>query len=96
MRPLLAGQGRSLGEWVQCVARLYLDLHALAAYQVQTGATLPPTAPVAPEDGGSGHQQGMQEHTHLAGLGSSLTLPLTLRAQRTGATTADAGPIDHP
>ena len=37
----------------------------------------------------------MQEHTHLARLGGSAAIPLTLFAQGTGTTTADTGRIDH-
>src|SRR6266516_4252679 len=37
----------------------------------------------------------MQEHTHLARLFGGIALPLTLFAQGTEATTADAGRVDH-
>ena len=37
----------------------------------------------------------MQKHTHLARLSGRAAIPLTLVAQGTGTTTADAGRIDH-
>ena len=38
---------------------------------------------------------GCEPHTHLARLFGRTTLPLTLAAQRTGATTAHAGRMHH-
>lgn len=95
MSALCTGQGSRLDRWAGSAARLHLDLHPLAAHQVHARTPLPPTAPVTPEDGGSGHREGRQQHAHLAGLGGGSALPLALLAQQAGATTADARPIDH-
>jgi hypothetical protein len=38
----------------------------------------------------------VQQYAHSSGLGGSPPMPLTLFTQGTGATTADAGRIDHP
>jgi hypothetical protein len=47
------------------------------------------------EQGRGTDDEGMPEHAHLARLGGGAALPLTLFPQGTGATTADAGRIDH-
>ena len=72
---------------------LYLD--ALMAQELDACPSVGPTAPVAPEQGRRTNDERMQEYTHLARLGSSAAIPLTLLAQGTGTTTADAGCIDH-
>ena len=54
----------------------------------------PPT-PVTPEERSRPDNEGMQQQTHLTRFLGITALPLTLFAQRAGATTADAGRIDH-
>src|SRR5258708_27795343 len=54
-----------------------------------------PTTPITPEQGRGTNDEGMQQHAHLARLSGGAALPLTLFTQRAGATTADAGRIDH-
>src|SRR6266487_3684527 len=54
-----------------------------------------PAAPISPEEGSRPDVERMQEHTHLARLFGGTALPLTLFAQGTEATTADAGRVDH-
>ena len=50
-------------------------------------------APVPPEKRRIPDGQWMQQHADLAWFPGGAALPLALRAQRTGAATADAGPI---
>jgi len=64
--------------------------------QLHARPSVLPTAPVTPEHGLRSNDERMEQHAYLAWLCSGVPLPLTLLAQRTGATTADAGPIDHP
>jgi hypothetical protein len=54
-----------------------------------------PPVPVTPEEGSRADDQRMQQDTHLARLLGGVALPLALLAQRTRATTANAGRIDH-
>ena len=49
----------------------------------------------SPEQGSRTDEERMQQHTHPTRLRGGLPMPLTLFAQGTGATTADAGRIDH-
>ncbi len=75
--------------------RILLHLHVLATQQLSARPSMVPTAPITPEHRCGADEEGMQEHAHLARLGSSATLPLALFAQGTRATTANAGGIDH-
>ena len=52
-------------------------------------------APISPEERGRTNLERMQQHAHLARLCCLPAIPLTLLAQRTGATTANAGRIHH-
>ena len=71
----------------------YLD--ALVSHEFQTSAPVLSAAPIAPEQRGRTNLERMQQHTDLARFGRRRAIPLTLLAQRTGTTTADAGRIDH-
>src|SRR5947209_18320506 len=71
----------------------YLD--ALVSHEFQTSAPVLSAAPIAPEQRGRTNLERMQQPTDLARFGRRRAIPLTLLAQRTGTTTADAGRIDH-
>ena len=71
----------------------YLD--ALVSHEFQTSAPVLSAAPIAPEQRGRTNLERMQQHTDLARFGRRRAIPLTLLAQGTGTTTADAGRIDH-
>ena len=51
--------------------------------------------PVLPEKRLNPDAEGMQEHADLTWLCCGVAIPLTLLAQPTGTTTADAGAIHH-
>jgi len=65
------------------------------AQELYARTSVVPTAPVTPEQGCRTEDEWMQEHAHLARLRSSAAIPLTLVAQETGTTTANAGCVDH-
>ena len=67
----------------------------LVSHELPTCTPVLSPAPVAPEQRGGSDDEWVQKHTHLARLSGSAAIPLTLVAQRTGTTTADAGRIDH-
>ena len=95
MRSLGAGQ-----DHVRCAGRSgsrrrQAHLDVLVSHELQTGAPMFSSAPIAPEQRGRADDEWMQKHTHLAGLRGSAAIPLTLLAQGTGTTTAHAGGIDH-
>ncbi len=95
MRSLCTGQGRRSEIRAGREPLLSLHLHTLGTQQLSAHPSMVPTTPISPEQGRGTDNKGMQEHTHLARLGGSAALPLTLFPQGTGATTADAGRIDH-
>ncbi len=80
---------RSGGRWRQA------HLQALVAHELQAGTPICSAAPIAPEERGRTHLERMQQHAHLARLRRRAAIPLTLLAQPTGTTTADAGAIHH-
>ena len=73
----------------------HLNLQALAM-QTQAGPSLVSSAPVAPEQRSRAYRQGMEQDAHLARFGRCAAAPLALLPQRTGATIANAGGVDHP
>jgi hypothetical protein len=81
--------------WSGRIPRSQLDLDALVAKQLDAGTPMNPSTPVTPEERLISDDERMQEHAHLARLGSGAAIPLTLFAQRAGATTPDAGRIHH-
>ena len=95
MGTLGAGKGHRFGSQTGGDGRHDLYLDALKAQELDARPSVGPTAPVAPEEGGRTDDEWMQEHTHLARLRRRAAIPLTLLAQGTGTTTADAGSIDH-
>src|SRR5258708_61165 len=95
MCPLGTGKGRRLDGQASGGGRSDLYLDALMAQQLHARTSVVPTAPVTPEHRFRPDDERMQEHTHLARLGGGVAIPLTLLAQGTGTTTADAGRIDH-
>jgi hypothetical protein len=95
MRSLRTGQDHVRCAWRSGSRRWPAHLDALVSHELQTGAPVFSSAPIAPERRGRADDEWMQKQTHLAGLRSSAAIPLTLLAQGTGTTTADAGGIDH-
>jgi len=63
--------------------------------KVQTRPSMPPAAPILPEDGLRPDDHWMQKDAHLAWLFGGTAIPLTLLTQSTGTATADAGGIHH-
>ena len=95
MCSLRAGQDRVRCAWRSGGRRGQAHLDVLVSHELHTGASVRSPAPVAPEERGRADDERMQEYAHLAGLRGSAAIPLTLLAQETGTTTADAGGIDH-
>jgi len=67
----------------------------LVAKQLDAGTSMNPSTPVMPLEGSGTDSHWMQEDAHLARLLGGGAIPLTLLAQRAGATTANAGRVDH-
>jgi hypothetical protein len=82
MRSLLAGQRGRRAIWSRNGARCHLDLHPLAAQQMQTRPPLYPAAPVSPEHRRRGHRERMQEQAHSAGFGGGAPVSLALLRRR--------------
>jgi hypothetical protein len=70
---------------------LNLDHDVLLAHQLEARSPVDPTTPIATDQRKRTDNRWLQEHAHLARLRRSAPIPLTLVAQRTGTTTADAG-----
>jgi hypothetical protein len=71
------------------------DLNPLVAQEADAGSAMLPATPVFPEEGSRTNHQGIEQDAHLTRLFARAPLPLTLLAQRTRVTTANAGRIDH-
>ncbi len=95
VRALRAGKDHVRCAWRSGGGRRQAHLDALVSHEQHTGAPVLSPAPVAPEQRCRSDDERMQKHTHLARLSGSAAIPLTLVAQGTGTTTADAGRIDH-
>jgi hypothetical protein len=80
MRPLCPREGRRDG-WESLQGLPHLHLHPLAAHQVHARPSLPPAAPVPPEQGSGTTHEGMEQHTHPRRLLSGSPMPLTLLSQ---------------
>jgi hypothetical protein len=93
MSALCSGKGRRLDSEAGASGGTDLDHNTLLAYQLDARPPVESTAPVIPEQGSRTDDEWMQQHAHLAGLGGSAAIPLTLLAQRTRTATADAGGI---
>jgi hypothetical protein len=94
MGTLSAGKRRGPGG--ECGRlRLHLDHHLLMAQKLDAGPAMLSAAPIPPEERRGTNGQRMEEHADLARLLCGMSLPLTLLAQRTGPTPADAGSIHH-
>lgn len=91
MRALRPGE-----DYVHC-ARLcgggsrQVHLGALVSHELHTSASVRSAAPIPPEEWGRTNLEWMQQHAHLARLCRRTAIPLTLLAQRTRTTTANAG-----
>src|SRR6266536_1019320 len=70
-----------------------LHVYPLMAQELDAGTSIPPAAPVPPQQRSRSDREGMQKHTHLTRLGCHFALPLALLAQRARAATADAGGV---
>ena len=95
VRSLRAGQDHFRFARRSGGGRRQAHLDVLVSHELHTGTPVLSPAPVAPEQRGRSDDERMQKHTHLARLRGSAAIPLTLVAQGTGTTTADAGRIDH-
>ena len=95
MGTLGTGKGHGFASRASGGGRPDLHLDALLAQELYARTSVVPTAPVTPEQGCRTDDERMQEHAHLARLRSSAAIPLTLVAQGTGTTTANAGRVDH-
>lgn len=95
MCALCPGEGCRRENWAGRETLLHLHFHALLSKQMHAHSSMKSPTPITPEERSRTDDEGMQEHTHLARLGGGAALPLTLFPQGTGATTADAGRIDH-
>src|ERR1700675_3098966 len=93
MRALCTGQECRREIRVDRETLLHLYFHALLSKQMPAHSSMESPTPILPEERSRTDGEGMQEHTHLARLCGGAALPLTLFAQGTGATTADAGRI---
>ena len=71
------------------------DLDALLSHKPHAGTPMLSPAPIPPEEWGRTHLERMQQDADLARLGRRTAMPLTLLAQGTGTTTANAGAIHH-
>lgn len=90
MRALRARQDCIYGGWRSGGGRRQAHLNALVSHELYAGTSMYSPAPIAPEERLIPNHERMQEHTHLTWLFGGAALPLTLLAQRTGATTANA------
>jgi len=96
MRPLRTGPQERRRSRVNREALLFfLYLHLLGTQQVLTRPPMTSPTPIAPEQRLGPDDEGMQQHAHLTWFCGRTAIPLTLFAQNTGATTADASRIDH-
>ncbi len=73
-----------------------LHVYPLMAQELDAGTSIPPATPIVPQERGWADHQRVEQQADLARLFGSMSLPLTLLAQRTGAATADAGCIHYP
>ena len=96
MGTLCAGKGCRLDSQARRSGRPDLDLDALIAQELDTGASVDSTTPVLPEERRIPNDKRMEQDAHLARLARFAPLPLTLVAQRAGTATANAGSIHHP
>ena len=95
MRPLRSRKDhrRRHGAALARGVRSLPHLKVLMTHQLHTGTSMFSPAPVSPEKRRIPDGQWMQQHADLAWFLGGAALPLTLRTQRTGAATADAGSI---
>ena len=94
MGTLCAGKGCRLDSQARSSGRPDLDLDALPAQELDTGASVDSTTPILPEERRIPNDKRMEQDAHLAWLARFAPLPLALLTQRTGTATADAGSID--
>ena len=81
--------------WRSSDGRHQAHLDALVPHELETGTPMLSPAPIPPEKRLIPNPERMQEHAHLAWFLGDTALPLALLAQRTRATTANAGRIHH-
>ena len=90
MRALRTGEDHVRGGRLRGGGQRQVHLDALVLHELYTDAPMLSPAPIPPEERLIPNHERMQEHTHLTWLFGGAALPLTLLAQRTGATTANA------
>ena len=95
VRSLCAGQEHARGGWRSSGGWRQAHLNPLVAHELDTGSPMFFPAPIAPEERGNTNWERMQQHAHLTWLCRGTAIPLTLLAQRTRPTTANAGTIHH-
>ena len=95
MRALRPGQDHVRQARRNDGGRWQTHLDPLGSHKLHTGAPIRSAAPISPEQRSATHWKRMQQHAHLARFRGRAAIPLTLLAQRAGATTAHAGCIHH-
>ncbi len=93
MRPLRSRKDRRSGAALAGWALRLPHLDLLITHQLHTGSPVLPAAPIPPKQRRKANDEWMQEYTHLARLCGGAAIPLALLAERTGATTVNAGTI---
>ena len=86
VRALRAGKDHFRFAWRSGGRRRQAHFDALVSHELHTGAPVCSPAPIAPEQRGGTNPERMQQHADLARLCGRAAIPLTLLAQRTGAT----------
>ena len=93
MSSLRTGQDHACWGWRSGEGSWLTHLDTLVSHELQTSTSVFSPAPILPEQRGGTDLERMQEDADLARLGCGAPIPLTLLTQRTGATTADTGPV---
>lgn len=95
MCALRTRQDHILDGWRNGSGRRHAHFEALVPHELHAGTPMFFPAPISPEDRGRTNLEPMQQHAHLARLCRRSAIPLTLVAQRTRTTTANAGSIHN-
>ncbi len=72
-----------------------MHVNPLVTQQLHASSTMLPAAPIFPEQGSRANLERVQQHTHPAWFRGSATMPLTLLAELTTSTVADASGVDQ-
>lgn len=95
MRALCTGEDHVGGRWRSGGGRRQTHFETLVSHKLDTGTSVLSAAPISPEQGSRTDRERMQHYTDLTWLRGRAAVPLTLLAQRTRATTVNAGSIHH-